>query len=723
MAGLAWLVAIAAGERLEMKDKKPRLGEILVERGVISPEDLAKALGAQKGIPCINPGLLKIDPGALRLVSEAIARHHNLIPISVNDDVMQLAVADADDILVLDALTSRTRKKIVPLIATADEIKKAIDDNYQLPVPDKEIVVPYKEAPGVAAPAAEAGKADKVTDGGVKSQELERVFSGLDFASPSSLETAAGELSHKREEFKNLFSRLEIMTEPEPEAGAVISTLGQSLIDLNTCPIQPEALKLIPEGIARKFDVIPIRVMENVLQVAATDADDITTLEALTAWARMRIELVVADRDDIRRAIDRNYKAYAEIEKQFKTEDPRTVKEDKTASESVTNAPVVRALDLLMKEAIKNHSSDIHIEPTEKGIVVRYRIDGVLHEAMTLPTSAQSPLISRLKIMANMNIADQRRPQDGQFSIMVTGRRVDVRVATIFTAYGEMAVLRILDTSFAGLSLDQLGFSRENLAVYGKMLKFPFGMILISGPTGSGKTTTLYASLKSLDCKGRKIITVEDPVEYRYQNISQVQINPRAGLTFATGLRAIMRLDPDVILVGEVRDPETAEIAVQAALTGHLVMASIHANDAVGAIFRLLDLGVPPYLVSSSLAGSVAQRMVRRICHKCRDFRKAPVEARLAYCQETGEERTEFYYGRGCNSCANTGYQGRVAAFEMLTMSDEIRTRILAGAGSDQIRAQALKEGMSSMWHDGMLKVKAGITTPCEILRNVFSSD
>jgi general secretion pathway protein E len=277
--------------------------------------------------------------------------------------------------------------------------------------------------------------------------------------------------------------------------------------------------------------------------------------------------------------------------------------------------------------------------------------------------------------MANMNIADQRRPQDGQFSIVVAGRKVDVRVATIFTAYGEMAVLRILDNSFAELSLNELGFSRGNLDVYGKMLKSPFGMILISGPTGSGKTTTLYASLKSFDCKGRKIITVEDPVEYRYQSITQVQVNPRAGLTFATGLRAIMRLDPDVILVGEIRDPETAEIAVQAALTGHLVMASIHANDAVGAIYRLLDLGVPPYLVSSSLAGSIAQRMVRRICSKCRDFAKAPVEARLSYCQEIGEERTEFYYGNGCNSCANTGYLGRVAVFEMLAMSDGIKSK------------------------------------------------
>jgi general secretion pathway protein E len=685
-----------------MKDKKrPKLGEILVERGIISAEDLAKALGAQMDIPCVNPALLQIEPEALRLVSEAIARQHNLIPVAVNDDVMQLAVADADDVLVLDALNSRTRKKIVPMIATAEEISKAIDDNYCL------------QSVGEAEPA----EAPLVPE----NENLEHMLSGLGITDSPDLETAADTLAYKKEELENLFTHLDPVAVPEAEA--TVSTLDKPGVDLNTCSIQTEALKLIPEGIARKCDAIPIGIVDNTLQVAVPDADDISALEALTAWARMRIAPVIADREDIRRAIDRNYKAYGEIEKQFSTADYQPAKEEKLAAENVANAPVVRALDLLIKEAIKNHASDIHIEPTENSILVRYRIDGVLHEAMTLPLSAQAPLISRIKIMANMNIADQRRPQDGQFSIMVQGRKVDLRVATIFTAYGEMAVLRILDNSFAELSLDELGFSKGNLEVYGKMLKSPFGMILISGPTGSGKTTTLYASLKSLDCKGRKIITVEDPVEYRYQDINQVQINPRAGLTFATGLRAIMRLDPDVILVGEIRDPETAEIAVQAALTGHLVMASIHANDAVGAIYRLLDLGVPPYLASSSLAGSIAQRMVRRICPNCRDFAQAPVEARLAYCRELDEERAEFYYGRGCNSCASTGYQGRVAVFEMLTMSDEIRTRLLASAGSAQIRAQARQEGMSSMWHDGMLKVKAGVTTPSEILRNVSCSD
>jgi len=325
-----------------------------------------------------------------------------------------------------------------------------------------------------------------------------------------------------------------------------------------------------------------------------------------------------------------------------------------------------------------------------------------------------------LKIMANMNIADHR-PQDGQFSVKVRDREIDVRVATIYTTYGEMGVLRILDKSFAALSLTELGFLPSNLEQYESMLKSPFGMLLISGPTGSGKTTTLYASVNHLDNKGRNIVTIEDPVEYRFKGINQIQVNLRAGLTFATGLRAIMRHDPDVLLVGEIRDSETAEIAVQAALTGHLVLSSVHANDTIGSLFRLLDLGVKPFLVSSALIGVVAQRMVRRVCPHCRRPFRAPVEGQLAYCKELDEEQTKFLYGSGCNSCANTGYLGRTAVFEILSMSEEIRRMLLTGASAAQIQLQAKQEGMVSMWRDGMLKVKAGITTPCEVLRNVFS--
>jgi len=497
--------------------------------------------------------------------------------------------------------------------------------------------------------------------------------------------------------------------------------LSPSYADLNTYPFQPEALQLIPEPMARKYNVIPLAISNNTLLVGMAEADNILTLEALAARVHMRIETVLASAEEIQQAIDRNYKGYGEIEKQLRRTAPHAQPgRGKAPTKDVSEAPVVRALELIIEEAVKNRASDIHIEPQEDNLRVRYRIDGVLHDTMSLPLSAHSPLISRLKILANMDIAE-RRPQDGQLSAKVREREVDIRVATIETTYGEMAVLRILDKSFAALSLSQLGFSTASLARYEEMLKSSFGMILTSGPTGSGKTTTLYASVNSLDCKGRKIITVEDPIEYRFKDINQIQVNPRGGITFASGLRSIMRLDPDVILVGEIRDSETAHIAVQAALTGHLVLSSVHANDGVSTLFRLVDLEVPRFLIGAAVVGVVSQRILRRVCSHCKRPAPAPAESQLAYFNELGEMPTEFIYGSGCNACTYTGYQGRVAAFEILTITQEIRNALIDGSDSDKLYTKAKEAGMVSMWRDGMLKVKAGITTPCEVIRSTFS--
>jgi len=322
-----------------------------------------------------------------------------------------------------------------------------------------------------------------------------------------------------------------------------------------------------------------------------------------------------------------------------------------------------------------------------------------------------------------MNIADHHRPQDGQFSTEAKGRQIDVRVATGPTVYGEMADLRLLDKSMAILGLSELGLLPDSLAKYEALLKVPYGMILVSGPTGAGKTTTLYASISSFDTMGRNIITIEDPAEYRFKDINQIQVNPQAGITFASGLRAILRLDPDIIMVGEIRDAETANIAVQAALTGHLMLSSIHASDTAGVLSRLLDLKVEPFLIASSVIGVVAQRMVRRICPDCSHPIEAPVVEQMAYEKEIGEEQTKFLYGTGCKSCAYTGYLGRIGIFEVLTISDPIRTMVANRASSSDIRAQALKEGMISMINDGMRKVKAGITTPSEVLRSAYSPD
>jgi len=389
--------------------------------------------------------------------------------------------------------------------------------------------------------------------------------------------------------------------------------------------------------------------------------------------------------------------------------------------DAAVDAPLVKALNLIIDEAVKARSSDIHLEPDETRLRIRYRIDGTLQDMISLPLNIHSALISRIKILADMNIADHHRAQDGQFSTEAKGREIDIRVATAPTVHGEMSVLRLLDKSLALIELSELGLLADSLAKYEATLRVPYGMILISGPTGAGKTTTLYASINSLDMIEKNIITIEDPAEYRFKDINQIQVNPQAGITFASGLRSILRLDPDVIMVGEIRDAETANIAIQAALTGHLMLSSIHANDATGVLFRLLDLKVEPFLIASAVVGIVAQRMVRRICPNCSHLIEAPLMEQIAYEQETGEKRVEFLYGTGCKPCSYTGYRGRIGIFEILTMSDEIRMMMTRNANTSDVRVQALKDGMTSMMNDGMRKVKAGITTPSEVLRVTYS--
>jgi general secretion pathway protein E len=488
--------------------------------------------------------------------------------------------------------------------------------------------------------------------------------------------------------------------------------------------LQPEALQLIPEVMARRYGAIPMAVSGNTLEVAMSDPTDIFALEAFSALSRKRIKPLAATADEVREAIDFNYKGYGEIEKQLSRVNlPDDAAVQNLAFNTDTNAPLAQALNLIIEEAVKARSSDIHIEPEEDRLRVRYRIDGTLQDLMSLPLNIHLAILSRIKILADLNIADRHRAQDGQFSVKAKGREIDIRVATSPTVTGEMAVLRLLDKSVAALGMAELGMLPESQARFEAMLKIPYGMILTSGPTGAGKTTTLYAALNTLDSLGRNIITIEDPAEYRFKDINQIQVNTQAGITFASGLRSILRLDPDIIMVGEIRDAETANIAVQAALTGHLMLSSVHASDSSGVLSRLIDLHVEPFLIASAVIGVIGQRMVRRVCPDCSHPIEAPLIEQMAYEKEMGEKRTEFVYGTGCKSCAYTGYIGRVGIFEIMAMSDIIRTMVTNRANSSEIRAQAIKEGMETMMKDGMRKVKEGITTPSEVLRNAYSGD
>ncbi len=486
--------------------------------------------------------------------------------------------------------------------------------------------------------------------------------------------------------------------------------------------IKPEALQLIPEVMARRYNAIPLSVTGNALQVAMADATDIFALEAFAAQSKMRIVPVSAGARDVREAIDFSYKGYGEIEKTIsRISIPEETTDEGLAISATLDSPLTQALNLIVEEAVKARASDIHIEPEDDRLRVRYRIDGILQDMMSLPLSVRRSLISRIKILSDLNIADHQRPQDGQFTATAKGREIDIRVAVAPTVWGEMSVLRLLDKSMAVIELTELGMMDTGLAKYKEMLKVPHGMILISGPTGAGKTTTLYGSVNSLDKMGRNIITIEDPAEYRFKDINQIQVNNQAGITFASGLRSILRLDPDVILVGEIRDSETANIAVQAALTGHLMLSSIHANDTVGVLFRMLDLKIENFLIASSMIGIVAQRMVRRICPDCAQLIEAPSMEQMAYEQEIGEKQARFMYGTGCKSCAYTGYLGRTGIFEILSMTDAIRMLITNRASSTEIKQLAVKEGMVSLMKDGMRKVKAGITTPSEVIRSAYT--
>lgn len=486
---------------------------------------------------------------------------------------------------------------------------------------------------------------------------------------------------------------------------------------------EPEALQMIPEAMARKHMAIPLLKTGNILRVAMANPTDIFALEALASWSQMRIEPEEAPAEEVLEAIDFNYKAYEEIQQKISSLSSEDKEKDaeKIRIDTSMDAPVAQALTMIVDEAVKARASDIHLQPGEENLRVRYRIDGTLHDMFSLPLTTATALISRIKVLAQMNIADHHRPQDGQFTVKAKGRAIDVRVGSIATIHGEMATLRLLDKSRATLALSELGFLPESLAKFEDMLKVSYGVILVSGPTGAGKTTTLYAAVNTLDRIERNIITVEDPVEYKFENINQIQVNPRAGLTFASGLRSILRLDPDVILIGEIRDAETANIAIQSALTGHLVLSSIHANDTVGVVVRLMDLGVEPFLVSSALIGVVAQRMVRRICPNCASPTEVASAEAMAYKYEMQEEKDTFMYGGGCKHCSNTGYRGRTGVFEILVNTEEIRTMLLKGATAGEIRHKAIEEGMIPLAKDGMVKVKENITTPSEIIRNAYS--
>ena len=508
-------------------------------------------------------------------------------------------------------------------------------------------------------------------------------------------------------------------------ASARAAYAGLPFVELVDYPIDRTAVALVSAALCRRHDVLPLALAADTITVAMSDPGDVFALDDIRAATRMRVVAVVAERQDLRNAMNRLLRADGELS------DLQSVLQEETKPSAemvqVTNealdddAPIVRFVNLIISQAIQDRASDIHIEPGEFEVRVRYRIDGVLHEMQRAPKQIQNGVTSRLKIMSDIDIAERRKPQDGRLSVMHGGRKVDLRVATLPTVWGEKVVMRILDNSTSSMNLNDLGLLQHNFDVYKKSYTKPYGMILVTGPTGSGKSTTLYTTLNTVAKPEINVITVEDPVEYRMAGINQVQVNPKAGLTFASALRSILRSDPDVVLLGEIRDHETAQIAIEASLTGHLVLSTLHTNDAPSAVTRLTEMEIEPFLVGSALDSVVAQRLARRLCERCRQpYTPVATEiAALGFWVDPDQPLPVLYQPGGCQVCSNTGYRGRIAIHEIMAVSEEIERLAVRRASSAEIKKIAIAEGMLTLRQDGWSKAQMGLTSIEEILRVV----
>ena len=531
--------------------------------------------------------------------------------------------------------------------------------------------------------------------------------------------------------------KMDVITEQEL-AHALALQWGVPFVSLTDVNIDRDAVKLIPMHLARRHKVLAVGKTTAGLRLAVADPVNVEAFDDVCLVTGLDVDPIVAMEEEIVAAIARYYGA-GDMDDSIRQAADRAaesqtgnavldVADDRTEDASVEklqlmveDPPIVRVVNQITEQAILDGASDIHVEPQQRTLQVRYRIDGMLHDVMTLPKAVAPAIISRIKIIANVDIAERRLPQDGRSRMVIQEREYDLRISTLPTVFGESVVMRILDQARARVGLDKLGFVATMLQTWEELISKPYGMILVSGPTGSGKSTTLYATLNKLNTADKKVLTIEDPVEYQLPRVNQVQVNPKAGLTFATGLRAFLRQDPDIIMVGEIRDRETAEVAIQASLTGHLVLSTVHTNDAPSAISRLIQMGVEPFLATSSLIAVLAQRLARTICPHCKEAYKPPKEAlRRLGLQPSDDEETVFYHGGSCNRCRGTGYKGRTGIFELMVVSDAIRELVLRGASVAEIRAQAVTEGMRPLREDGVLKALEGQTTADELFRVVF---
>ena len=553
--------------------------------------------------------------------------------------------------------------------------------------------------------------------------------------SAEQLKKALAEQKGSPEKIGSVLIRLNFVNEDQL-IGFLSRQYGVPSITLAQLDIDSDVLKLVPAPIARKYEVIPVRKMGNSLALAMADPTNVFALDDISFMTNLQVLPLVASQTAIKKAIDRNYESKTEAistvlsDMQTDLSNLEVLAEGEEGSkvdvfelkESADEAPVVKLVNMVLVDAIQKGASDIHFESYEKIFRIRFRIDGVLHEMLAPPKRLESAILSRLKIMSSLDIAERRLPQDGRIKLRYNTREIDFRVSTLPTIFGEKAVLRILDKEALKLDMTQLGFDEWSLEKFSAVIHQPYGMVLITGPTGSGKTTTLYSAIHTINSPDVNIMTAEDPVEYNLKGVNQVQINEGIGRTFSAALRSFLRQDPDVILVGETRDLETAQISIRAALTGHLVFSTLHTNDCPSTIARLLDMGIPPFLVASSLLLVLAQRLGRKVCRACREPYDADEESLVPYGHvPSGKGKVQFYKGKGCATCNFTGMKGRIAIYEVMPVGEELRDAILKNASTADLRSIAQSQGMRSLRQAGLMKIIEGTTTVEEVLRVTLS--
>ncbi|HEY7478821.1 MAG TPA: ATPase, T2SS/T4P/T4SS family [Actinomycetota bacterium] len=554
-----------------------------------------------------------------------------------------------------------------------------------------------------------------------KSKQLGQILIELGYITPEQLDVALEEHRKTPKSLGRVLIDMGMIKEADL-VRALAEQVGLEFVDLDAFPVDPTATVLLPEALARRYRALPIGDREGKLLVAMSDPANVYALDDIRTITGRDVQPVVATAQDVERAIqkyagmDSQVEALASVVAEAEGEDGDELEA------ALEDAPIVKLVNAIMTQAVGDRASDVHLEPAERNVRIRFRVDGVLHEPMpAAPKNVQGGLISRLKVMADLNIAEKRVPQDGRISMKVGAKQLDLRVATLPTVWGEKVVIRVLDKSNALLKLEDLGFLEASYSRFSASFRKPYGAILVTGPTGSGKSTTMYSTLNILNEEDKNIITVEDPVEYRLAGVNQIQVNPKAGLTFASALRSILRADPDIVLIGEIRDKETATIAIEAALTGHLVLSSLHTNDASSAITRLVEMDVETFLVASAIDAVVAQRLARVLCDRCKEgYQPEPAELSAAgYPESVWHEIEELHRNVGCQACSNTGYRGRIGLYEVMQMSEEIERLTVERASADAIKSVAIQQGMMTLREDGLDKVRLGITSLDEVARVV----